>query len=114
MTFEKYKILSESITVYLFDLQQFIKHYNSDLNLRETVFVQAEKLKLLSGKLISEKNSDKVIILKDIKKTSDLLLSKIKNIKSPDKLLIEKTDLLARTFFISEHCDNLLSDYFIS
>ncbi len=107
-----FNILFETITVYLFDLQNFIKSVNNDLSdnkLHIAIIEKAELLKNLSKSLSAENPKDKASFLKEIRKLSDEILSNLKCLKCDDIFLNEKTDLIVRTFSIWQHAGDLLS-----
>jgi len=106
---DEYPLLSEKITVYIFDLLSFTNNYSEKeipYNLRE----KAERLKILSAEL-TNKQTDKSKLLKKIQEIFDSLIDDLKRLKCPDNLLIEKTDLSVRAFIIREQCDKLLSSF---
>ena len=109
---EKLHLLSETITLYIFDLESFIKSIKLNTGNRELYQTVSEiiiDLSTFTNELLLKNSTNKTNILKNIQEISDLLLSKLKELKCPDDFLNEKADLLARTFIIWEHSGNLLS-----
>lgn len=114
---ENFKILSDTITVYLFDLMNFIKYLESDnYNIKSLQIIKPEtkKLQNFSEELFTKKTPPNIQLLKQITDSFDLILSELKVLKCADELLNEKSDLLVRTFIIREKCSKLLSSNNIS
>ncbi|RLD47689.1 MAG: hypothetical protein DRI94_13635 [Bacteroidetes bacterium] len=109
---EKLHIFSETITLYIFDLDSFIKSIklnNSNRELYQTVSEKITDLSTFANELLLENSTNKTNFLKNIQGISDLLLSKLKELKCSSERFNEKADLLARTFIIWEHSGSLLS-----
>ena len=109
---KKLHLLSEMITLYIYDIEGFIKSIKLNTGnheLYQTVSEMIIDLSTFADELLLENSRNKTNILKNIQEISDLLLSKLKELKCPSERFNEKADLLARTFLIWEHSGNLLS-----
>lgn len=117
MLFENFKIFSDTITVYLFDLMNFIKYLKSDnypIKSLQIIQPETKKLQNFSEELLTKKTPPDSQLLKQITESFDLILSELKVLKCADERLNEKSDLLVRTFIIREQCRKLLSSNNIS
>lgn len=108
------RLLYRAISVYLFDINNFIKCLKSDnYNIKsiQNINKETDKIQIFSEKLLTKKTMPDIQLLKQITESFDLLLSELKILKCTDEILNEKLDLFARTFIIWEKCGKLLSFY---
>jgi len=107
-----FKNFSESIKIYLFEIENFINslsEFESNSSLIKNIRKQTEKLSKLHKELSNSDIKNSKPCLKNIEIIADTLLNELKKLKCSDLFLNEKTDLTAKTYMIWEHTVNFIS-----